>query len=334
LSTLFSWALFLCRYGLVCEGWDCVARPALWQLCAPRSVKKKRKKKKKKKEKKKMVHVLFCLAVGARADVPWLHGLQTSSFVWGGQEGGHFSRLVGACFAFLALGSAGPMMMGAAKFNWALSALMLTLTWWSHFGVGYGLSMLLLAVAASQLRADAVVRWAKLHAVAALCMLSVILPAIADRAVLAKSVLVDAQYWNSVGVQEGVRMFFKGFLLDSSVMGGAKAFPLLSVLAWFSLAWLALKLIWSLVVRRAVDGKTRTVAALFVMAFALFCGRSAFGKFVNLMPFARSLVPFSEFFLHFQMMSVMLIGWAVSDVSSLRKESGIVVFFNFLFFSS
>ena len=75
-------------------------------------------------------------------------------------------------------------------------------------------------------------------------------------------------------------------------------------------------MIWLLATRQSVDRRTWTVIVLFVGAFVLFCGRSAFGKFVNLMPFSRSLVPFSEFFLHFQMAAVILIGWFFGEVSS------------------
>lgn len=144
----------------------------------------------------------------------------------------------------------------------------------------------------------------------------VIVPALLDRAVFAKSVLAAPAYWDSVGLQEGARMFAKGFLLDTSVMGGAKSFPLLSFLAGVSLIWLVLKTLWTLTIRQSLDRRALTVLFLFVASFLLFCGKSAFGKFVNLLPFSRSIVPFSEFFLHFQMIAVLLIGWALSDVKA------------------
>ncbi len=148
------------------------------------------------------------------------------------------------------------------------------------------------------------------------CKRFILVPAVLDRHVLAVAVNVPKEYWWSVGFEEGLRMFSKGFLLDSSSVGGVKTFPLLSVLCMCSLSWFLLKMIWLLATRQSVDRRTWTVIVLFVGAFVLFCGRSAFGKFVNLMPFSRSLVPFSEFFLHFQMAAVILIGWFFGEVSS------------------
>lgn len=52
----------------------------------------------------------------------------------------------------------------------------------------------------------------------------VALPAFVDRAVLARSVLAEPEYWSSVGPQEGLRLLLRGFLLDTSWAGGPKRF--------------------------------------------------------------------------------------------------------------
>jgi hypothetical protein len=106
------------------------------------------------------ISVLF---LGAKVDIPLLKGLQTSCFVWTGE--GEFSRLVGIVFAFLVLGKTGPFVL-SGKGSMEVASLLLALSWWAHFGVGYGLSLLLVTCTVAAWDVDAVIRWVKVHAIA------------------------------------------------------------------------------------------------------------------------------------------------------------------------
>jgi hypothetical protein len=109
----------------------------------------------------------------------------------------------------------------------------------------------------------------------------------------------------------------KGHLLDVSVSGSAKTVPFFTVAVSAGLAWIVVKSLWLLFSGRASDRKLALVGSLFALSFALFSGPATFGKFVNLMPFARSLLPFSEFFVHFQMAAVIVAGWLVGELIDL-----------------
>ncbi len=109
--------------------------------------------------------------LGSRLDNPLLKGLQMSMFIWSGQEGGQYSRLVGSVFGLLALGSAGSYIRGHRSVS--LGALLLTFAWWSHFGVAYGVSMLLMALAVASANIEALFRWVKVHVIVLVSLLYV-----------------------------------------------------------------------------------------------------------------------------------------------------------------
>ncbi len=251
--------------------------------------------------------------VDADREAPLLMGMQLRCFTWEGA--GLMPRLLGVVFAFVSLGTTLPYV-AAASGSLPLASLFLSLAWLSDFGVGYGASVILLAAAASAMDVAALGRWVAVHASVAVSALFLIVPAALDWHVLATSTLQSTEYWTSVGLKNAVQMLLKGRLFDHVPEGRARlATPWFTVAVEMAMAWLAVRLLWSILARRErPDRKTSLAATVFVSAFLLFAGRDVFGTFVNLLPFSRSLIPFSMFFVHLQMAAIVLVGWFVSEV--------------------
>ena len=253
------------------------------------------------------------LLVEADRSQTLLQGAQTRCFTWEGA--GLMPRLLALVFSFVSLGSSAPYI-ASGRGSFFLATLAAALVWLSHYGVAYGTSLLLLAAAVAAGDPRALGRWLLLHAAVAAALLYAIVPAWLEWPVLSRTFAQPLQYWQSLSLRAALKLLLAGRLFDFVPETHVRLqTPWFTVLVLCSVAWLAVRLLWAAAVqRRRPAAPLAAMAALSAAALLLFAGPSALGKFVNLLPFGRSLVVFSQFFLHLHMMGVVLVGWFVAEM--------------------
>jgi hypothetical protein len=256
---------------------------------------------------------LAALVLDADRSEALLQGAQARCFTWDGA--GHMPRLVALVFSWVAVGAGAPFVAAGRGSAW-LAALTAALAWLSHFGVAYGTSLLLLAGAVATGEPRAVGRWLLVHAGTAVALLYVAVPAWLDWAVLSTSFEQPVQYWRSVGLRRALELLWTGRLFDWVPETRVRVqSPWFTHLVIAAAAWLVLRLLWDAAVRQRRPAATQvTLVVLSGAALVLFAGPDAMGPFVNLLPFGRSLLPFSHFLAHVHMAGIALVGWLIAEL--------------------
>ena len=263
------------------------------------------------------------IMVAADTNEKHLFGLQTWSFTWEGW--GLYTQIVAAVWAFCSWGQAVDWVVRGKGFFRA--SVFLAFCWLSHLIVGYGMSavtvVLVLGVYSNRLARPlhslgwALARWLAMNLMAALLISYLIVPTMLEAYILNRSRFEPAEYWDSYGASKVFTWLFQGRLYDRVYRDGAWFFlvgdlPVFTICVMAALALIAVQMIRATALLSQVPERVKhivLVAGAWVVAMALFTGRSTFGpKLLRLVPFSINL-PFHRFFVHVHMFGILLAGW-------------------------